>query len=276
MATTFEGVLPSGVAIGLTSLTGADQGMITKQKNLSDNTAYFEMLAGRITHLGDKTNVNKNDVLRMLTNDRKDALVMLRQFSLEFQESFDFMYTWPIDKTTVVKHMEPYSVKFNDKDFKRIPYAWVADELARLAAAGTPFDGGPFTFPELYSSYSAMLVANSEQHYAMPKSGEVVQWELLTGEQEKKFGKLSKADVDSNTMLAMRVPKLVLGDADKTLTSWSPQRAVIMDTEGFRKEIRRVEGLIDTVLSISNEKDGREARIDLVTTPDFFFPSQAI
>jgi hypothetical protein len=38
-----------------------------------------------------------------------------------------------------------------------------------------------------------------------------------------------------------------------------------------------MEGSVDTFLAIQNQKDKtRSVRVDLITLPDFFFPSQAI
>lgn len=283
----FTGVLPSGVEITVRNLTGADQELLTSGKNRRDGSGFNKMLAGAIVQIGDLESgaITENFVARMISNDRKDAMVMLRQHSLKFQEYFEFVYDWPIEGQR--KQLQQYSVAFNDEDFARKPYLWVAEKIAELQAAkqargdDSPAPKGFNAFPVLYDSYSAMLEKHREQRYVLPESGQEIEWSLLTGEIEKKFSKVDADNLTSNTTLMMRSPKEVLrvqaeGEENK-LTGWSPSRADILDVEGFRREIRRVEGHIDTMLTIQNHQDSSKVtRVDLVGTPDFFFPSQAL
>lgn len=283
----FTGVLPSGVEIAVRNLTGGDQETLTASKNTRNGSGFNKMLAGAIERLGDLEGaaITERTIERMLSNDRKDALVMVRQHSLKFQEYFEFAYDWPIEGNR--KQLQQFSVKFDDEDFARKPYFWVAEEMERLARQREA-EGGtsePLTgfaaFPIMYESYNEMLEAQSTQRYKLPESEQMIEWSLLTGEVEKKYTKVAMDDRTSNTTLMMRSPKEILTtDTDEpqaVLTGWSPARADILDVEGFRREIRRVEGHIDTILTIKNQADeSRTARVDLVGTVDFFFPSQAI
>lgn len=278
-------VLPSGVEFSVRSLKGRDQELITKAKNVRDGSGFNEMLASCLTQLGDKKQgeITPNDVERMLSNDRKYAMVALRQHSLRHKPTFDFSYEWPLQGTR--KDVQQYSVEFNSTDFPCVPYLWVREKIEQLKAeaAANKVEYTETKFPKLYESYSEMLAAHKEQTFVLPEDGTRLGWTLLTGEQESKFSKLDREQVNANTMISMRVPQVLLtpkegvSEAKQIGMGWMHSNADLLDIEAFRGEVRKVEGTINTTLVIQNQKDStRTARVELLATPDFFFPSQAI
>jgi hypothetical protein len=276
MARTKKFVLPSGVGITVRSLKGKDQGTLTNQSNTNPNDAINEMLASCIIQLGDVTNVTVNDVEKMLTNDRKYALVELRQFSLRYMEVFSFTYDWAI--TGGKKQSQEFDVTFNRDSFSIIPYVWVSDHIKTLDKEEQELLLSEKTFyPEMYESYDEML-NEQKQRVFKTDEGEVIVWQVCDGLQEAIFSKVSKSLMDANLHIKMRKPKVAInGVISNAIVDWNYKEAEIFDTENFRREMRKTEGLIDTMLTIKNDENPNlESRVDLISTIDFFFPSQAI
>lgn len=275
-------VLPSGVEFEVRNLRGSDQEDLTRAKTLRDGSGFATMLASALLRLGDNTNVTVNDVDRMLSNDRKYALIALRQHTLRYQKFFNFSYEWPLRAGQTAKELEQHSVEFTEESFPKIPYLWVRERIALLKSEALEkqelYDGSKY--PVIYTNYGEMLAVHKEQNFTLQESGLTIRWSLLTGEQENKFGKIDPEVVHSNTMLTMREPKIVLQnqvEKKETLTGWNHSAADLLDVEDFRTEIRNVEGSINSTITIQNKKDSsRTARVELLATTDFFFPSQAI
>ena len=278
MAREHSFVLPSGVLMKVRALNGGDQGTITKQDTIGKIDTFNQMLADCTLQLGSKTTVTKNDIERMLVNDRKYALVELRQFSLRYKEEFNFNYEWPI--TGGKKENQAYSVVFSRESFDIIPFSWTRKFIESLSEEELKeLEKSKKHYPEIYNDYEDMLRANLEQTF-ITEEGLQIRWKLLDCLQETKFQDVSSSLKDVNLPILMRDPKVVLKsatDSKETLTSWDIRRADIIDIEAFRTEMRNVEGFIDTFLTIQNQTNAsKNARVDLLGTVDFFFPSQAI
>lgn len=278
MARIYKDVLPSGVQFEVRNLLGKDQELITDEKKSRDGKVFTKMLASALVSLGNNNNVTERDVERMLTNDRKYALVMLRQHSLRFKPEFDFTYDWPLADNQKIK--EEYSVIFTREYFKIQPYEWVRLHMEALkataAAAGEPFDEN--VFPVMFENYSDVH-ALREITATLPESGARVKWMILNGELEEKAQHLPARN--SSTIFHMREAKQILqlkdGGTEPVVTGLITSEMDLMDLEYMRKRIREIEGSVDTILTVSSKKNpDKQARIDLVGTPDFFFPSQAI
>ncbi len=263
MARELSFVLPSGVEMVVRSLRGSEQETITTQ-GVDMNDAFNQMLADCTIRLGDNNNVNRNDIERMLVNDRVYSLVKLRQFSLNFQDTFEFSYEWPV-REDGVKETTEHEIAFNQESFPVIPYLWMKDNVVN----------GEFV--KMYESYSEMIEANGT-HSFEDCDGNVVTFSLLTGATEKQFSNVAKKLQNANLPLRMRSPKYIMvgKDGNKVPFTWDPSKADILDTEKFRKKIKEIEGSVDTMLTIEHPTRKEQVRVNLIATVDFFFPSQAI
>lgn len=270
-------ILPSGVKMTVRELTGKDQGTITKEDTIGKTSSFNQMLADCTRSIGDNTNVSRSDIEKMLSNDRKNALVELRQFSLRYKETFDFNYEWPLKNG--MKETQECSVIFDRETFKPTPYIWVRKAMEELSEDQIEeLNNTKMYYPELYTSYEEMLADNLEREF-FTDEGVRVLWNCCTGKQEEAFSEVEKKLRDVNLPIRMRNPKKMLVSKDNSTVpiKWDFESESLYDVENFRKEMRSVEGYIDTVLTIQHETDNtRQQRVDLVSTIDFFFPSQAI
>lgn len=277
MAKEHKFVLPSGVEMVVRSLTGKDQGTITKQNDSTATDKFNQMLADCTISIGNDSNITKKNIERMLEKDRKYALVELRQFSLRYKDVFKFNYEWPI--TGGKKEIQPYEVSFSRDSFPVVAYKWVRDRVDSIKKENPDYNA--IEFPVMYESYKDMLDENLIQHF-FTEDGQKVEWNICTCEDEARFSGLRKQDLDINVHLKMRNPKVVLvgtytQDNKEIKHSWNFDNADIYDVEAFRTKYKEIEADIDTSLTIQHQTDSnRVARVDLIGTIDFFFPSQAI
>jgi hypothetical protein len=77
---TFE--LPSGIAIELKEMTGAEEELLTNQRLIRTGDAINQVLRNCFVRIDDKAEPSVIDVLDLLSGDRLFALVRLRQISL--------------------------------------------------------------------------------------------------------------------------------------------------------------------------------------------------
>lgn len=278
-----KSVTPSGVEFSVRNLIGKDQDLLTRAQDDGDSNSLNLMLYGALRSLGEKdqSKITIKDVESMLSNDRKFILVTIREHTLGYKKVFDFNFEWPLRKGSKEKEIVAYQVNFTPENFPVKPFYWVAEEIARLQAENKEYkaDGHINLFPIMYSSYAQMLTERRLIKGTFPSGGEY-QWNLLDGEMEKKY---SKVEMVINTMLEMRGIKLpfVNGTDDNgkpkiALIMYDTANADIMDLEHLRTEIRQKEGTVDTFLTIQNPDNVRSQRVDLISLPVFFFPSQAI
>jgi hypothetical protein len=201
MAKTHEFVLPSGVKCITRGLIGRDQEILTDQSAKSGENLY-KMLEGCILQLGDKTDINTNDVKRMLVADSKYCLIRIRHYSLGFQPEFKFTYSWATDGGDKVS--EPYNFNVNKHNFKVKPYKWVQELMEGEVIEGNEFYD---EYPELYTSYSDMLDKNLIQVFEVEDS-EPIEWKIATNEAEIKWSTAGRQYQNANLPLRMREPKV--------------------------------------------------------------------
>lgn len=279
-----KSVTPSGVEFSVRNLIGKDQDLLTRAQDDSDSNSLNELLFGALRSLGEKnqSEITKKDVSNLLSNDRKFILVTIREHTLGYKKVFNFNFEWALRKGSKEKEIVPYEVNFTPENFPVKPYYWVAEKIAELQTENPEYlaDGHVNLFPIIYSSYTQMLTERKVITGTFPTSGDKYQWSLLDGEMEKKY---SKVELVINTMLEMRGIKLPFvsgtddnGKPKQSLIMFDTSNADIMDLEHLRTEIRQKEGTVDTFLTIQNPDNIRSQRVDLISLPVFFFPSQAL
>ncbi len=274
-----KSVTPSGVEFSVRNLIGKDQNLLSRAQDESDSNSLNELLQGALRGLGEKgeTQITMKDVEALLSNDRKFILVTIREHTLRYQKLFKFNFEWPLRKGSKEKEVVPYEVKFTPENFPVTPYLWVREEIERLKAENKDYkaDGHVDLFPVLFTSYQQMLTEKRIVKGKFPDTDQAYQWHLLDGEAEKRY---AKVEMVINNTLDMRKVQLPFGDGatkDK-LMMYDTERADIMELEHLRMEVRSVEGTVDTFLTIQHPDNIRSQRVDLVSLPVFFFPSQAI
>lgn len=270
-----EFVLPSGIKMKVRNLKGIDQRTLTEQKNAKSKDTFNTMLADCTLQIGSKTHIDKKDIQRMLANDRRFALMALRQHSLRNQHMFMFKFEWPLDNRA--KDIQDYEVDLS-QGFAQKPYYWVAQRIQELKANDAWQEGDEF--PVMFEDYSEVLEM-AQQEITLPESGLEVQYMMLNGDQEAKWSNVDKESISSHTQIQMRAPKVILtakeGEKTRVPMTLDLDNLDLLDIEFLRRDFREKEGFIDTFLTIQNQKDAaKESRVDLISTKDFFFPSQAI
>jgi hypothetical protein len=278
-----EKVTPSGVPFSVRNLIGEDQDMLTKAiKSTGETTAFNQMMTNALRKLGnlEGDQIKPKVVSSMLSNDRAFVLLTMRQHTLSYKPNFDFKYEWPLQVGKRDKEVVDYSVDLNHENFPVIPYAWMRKKIAELQKEDPAFkpDGHLIPFPVIYQDYSQMVSENKNVEGEFPISKKKYKWEVLDGLTEANYAKALREDIRINLMLEMRKPKYLFADGVKkdVWAEFETKTAHILDLEHLRDQIRDIEGLVDTTLTIQHPTDvTRRERVNLISLPVFFFPSLA-
>jgi hypothetical protein len=210
----------------------------------------------------------------------------LRQFSLDYQETFDFDYEWALKDGH--RQKQDYTVNFTPEDFPFTPYAWVReayDQAVANAREKAESDGREFTederwripIPDLYQDYQTVL-EKKKYVVELPRSGAKVRMELLDGVGETHLIQMPDEDQSSHTPIKLRNPQVLeMKEGKEREYSLNLDKLSIKDISFIRKTFRDLEGDIDTSMVIANQKDPNQTvRVNLIALPAFFFPSVVI
>jgi len=250
--------LPSGVECEVQELKGKHQRILTEQSNETHSSKLDKILADLIVSIGDRGNVDVAFVQKMLASDRKKSLVEARQFTMDFETSFDFTYDY-VDANGK-KQDYPLHIEL-DEGFPTKPLMVIDEEKGMIEAA--------------YENYDDIQRAIK---ITLP-SGTEVEFDLLDGKGEELAMKTKKAARSSHTALTMRRPRYY---SDGTPIQLNLDNLSYRDIEALRKAIKELEGQVDTEIMFEhpeselkspNEKD---VVLDVLGVIAFFFPSEAI
>jgi len=279
---TVSSVTPSGVEFELRGLLGKDQDTISRATHGNNAINVFnEMLADCLVRLGDLygKDVTPRIVEGMLSNDRDFALVLLRQFSLDFNPQFDFKYEWPIEAgQRQDKEIFDYSINFSYKNFPVVPYYWVVEKIEKELSEDpmqAPFDGYEKPFPVMFANYSDMLAEYSTVE-GETSDGTRYKWNLLTGKDEKDFANIARSDMVASSPIKQRGLRSFVGEKDgnEAWAAFNLDECPIKHVEHIRSEITEKEGFVDTKITVQHQTNPlRENTVNIVGVPAFFFPS---
>lgn len=285
-----EIVALSGIKIGIQSLLGAHQAMITAQAEKKRTDGFENLLYDCIEYIGDKRKpeLTLNDIKRLLEGDRKLILIKIRQLSNNDNPLFVFDYEFPTEEGQKLK--ERKTVNFNKENFPIKPYYWVRSE-ANTESQGLDQPGEESSadrtgwndsdnIPVMFTDYSQILEAHLKQEFVLPECGIKVFYNLLTAEETSKYaGKLTKETINSHTQIIMRSPTYI----DEDLSNGREKPVIVpvpldqvthIDIEALRKDIMEKEGNVETTVVVQYKQDrSKQSEIDLIAMPAFFFPS---
>lgn len=256
--------LPSGIECEIKELTGKHQRLLTEQKNKSHNDKLSAMLADVIVRVGSETKITEQFVNDMLACDKKMALVEVRQFTMDFEPEFNFIYSYT-DSNGKKQEVE-MEIPVPEGHFKSEPVKVLeGDELV----------------PAKYEEYSAL---EKKVQITLPRSKELVEFTMLDGRGEKIGQSTAKNNRSSHTVIEMRNPVyFVKKDNGNTVpVKLNLDKLAYKDIEALRKAIKDYEGRVDTEIMFEHPeaefKAGAEKDviIDVLGVTAFFFPSEAI
>jgi hypothetical protein len=288
-----EVVSLSGIRVGILSLLGAHQALITRNTEKKRADGFEELLYDCIEYLGAKQKpaLMLSDIKRLLEPDRKYLLMHIRQLSNNDDPRFVFDYEFPTEEGRKLK--ERKVVDFNKENFPVKPFYWVRDRIKEQSgendqpqeealAYGTLF-GNPDKFPIMFEDYAEILDQFFTQKFVLPEAKVEVQYNLLTAEESAKHaGIVTKDTINSHTQILMRNPVYVDDDLSKgrekpVFCPLPLDKLTHMDIEALRKDIMEKEGSVDSTIVVQYKEDrAKQSEIDLVGMPAFFFPSLVI
>jgi len=280
-------VFSTGVECAIQSLMGVHQRWITNSNEKKRLQGFIDLMKDCIVSIGDDKDITEDKVEQLLSIDRKQLLVEIRQLSTNKNPSFEFEYQFPA--TTGEKKVQHYDILFTEEDFPLKPYPWVRNPMFEDYKVKHEIDRDLTKeekrlallepLPIIYTNYKDVL-QQVTRNTKLPESGVQIEWIMLDGITENQFGQRLKAnDISSHTMLEMRKGKYFdkVGEKKEPVPIKLPlDRLSLVDIEHFRGDVIKTEGSLDTSLAIQYKEESLHAELDLITTAAFFFPSLAI
>jgi hypothetical protein len=243
--------VPSGLTCKVKDLTAGHQEDLTKGGSVNLDAKLNALLKDVIIEFGGKSNLSDEDVLDILSADRKKILFELRQYSLDFDPNFKFTY----------KYTEGGEKKEIEQEVD------LSDGLPER-----PFYKTWETFEEMKGDKVVEVV--------LPKSEQRVKFKLLDGRGTMLGSAIKKADLNVNSGIVARSPQVfhkLDGDGKELWLKLDPRKLSLKDVEFLRRSIKDHEGQVDTELMFENPVQGeQDVVVDMLGQVAFFFPSEAI
>lgn len=245
-------ILLSGIPCTIQEMTGESEFFLTNEKYKKKGKGLISLMTDCILSIGDSTTITDNDIKRMLSGDRKKALIEIRQLSNDSDPEFNFKYEF----ATVggAREKFEYNVLFNNESFPDKKYA---------------------------NQYKNLSEIVRKIRFVLPRSKQIVEWTMLDVQTESEHDALYDTENRSSlTMLEMRNPTYILEDTNNDGVKVERPMQVDLkklnwkDIDHLRKNVLDTEGSVDTLYTIAHKTDKeKEVRIDLLSVPAFFFPS---
>lgn len=256
----FKFTLPSGVSCEIKEMVGKHQRLLTQQKsNQTHNDRLNVMLADLIVSVGLNRAIDVEFVENMLTVDRKYALLMARQYAMDFEKVYTYVYTYEHNGQTY-----QYPVEVDLKE------------------------DGTFPFKPVKNQVNDYEMIQKEYEFTLPKSGALVKISPMTGKGEIMASKIKKKEASSHTLLKVRRLRYFAPDVGKE-GMWLEvpyDKLGLKDLQAIRTKIKDIEGDVDTKLTFEHPlveqgvyaSNSPEAKVtvDVLNTVDFFFPSGSL
>lgn len=258
--------LPSGVECEVTYMVGKHQRLLTENSSSNSTDNLNKVLADVIIRVGSLKKIDEDFVLGMLAADRKKALVEVRQFTMDFEPTFQFNYDYKDSEGNKLQHELEVDLS---EGFKSKNLMVINDQTGDIEEAP-------------YKEYSEI---KKEINLTLPKSGTNIVFSLLDGKGEQRGANTPKKQRSSHTAIMMRNPR-ELRKSEKNDNVVPIQlnldRLPIKDIEFLRATIKEMEGSVDTEFMFEHPESDtkplgeKDVVIDLISQMAFFFPSEAI
>lgn len=251
---THEFILPSGVRAIVKSLTGQHEEFLTQQLKGEDHSHRLnKVLADVLVQVGSNKSIDVDFVESMLAVDRKLCLVTVRQFSMDFEEFFEYDYE----------------------------YEDVSD-ITRTHTELIPIEGGNFPFDPMPVQYVEYSEIQRQYKVTLPKSGQEITLNLLDGNAERMGTKLKKNERSTLSLLKLRNPVYMFkkdGGKEAVPVQLDLRKVGYKDLDFLRSAIKEAEGKVHTEIRFdhpeaeTNPTVQKKVVVDVLSTINFFFPS---
>jgi len=238
---------PSGFEVTIRETNGQDDGIFSKVSNQKDAKALNLYLANIITELNGETTIKPNDILKLRVRDKYYILFKSRRLSLG--DEVTWSHTFP---DGVIADMVEDIAKYDFDYSKDIPAYKGQEDYNPLVA--TPYEKETFVRFKL-------------------SSGHIVQFDYMTGIQEKKTLGVNEATLDINSRLTIRNFKLMKDESDEEgqfIENFQSFPSRIMAEIRARLDTYDSEWILPT--DIRHPDTGEVTQISLFQLPDFFYP----
>lgn len=268
--------LVSGVEFEVKELIGKHQRLLTSQDKGNSSSKHAErlndILASVVVRVGTETNIDKDFIKSLLACDKKKILTVVRQFTMEWEESFGLAYPY----TDSEGKKQVYDCDITLEEGGKFPETKIHTAIQ-----------DPET---LKMSYEVLNVSEydkieKEVTFVLPRSKKKVRFTMLDGKGEEIASTTSKSNRSSHTVIEMRRPVTFFkkdAKATETPMKLTLDSLAYKDIEFLRTVIKNCEGRVDTEIRFEHPDadnksgDDKDVVLDVVGTVAFFFPSGSI
>lgn len=253
--------LPSGHVCVHRWLTGAEQQILTS-KNGSMTDKINSILKNIVVSVGGDGDITDKLLDKLLAADRQAIMWMAQRFTYDFEDTIKLK----------IKYEGEFEIREGD-EVKKYKDITVDEEI--------PLHDSPFTAYPVDMSSTPYMEINTEREFTLPKTGELIRYNLLDGAGER----IMAADKDTSYLTSMkgRRPRRVTTSksGNEVPISLDLARLNIRDVEALRADMEANEGKVDTIVTFGHphaelvEPRYREKMVNIMAEPGFFFPSQA-
>lgn len=282
--------LVSGIEAEVSCLTGKEQRILTEQKAQTIETRQYALLASILRRVGDvyldsfdKDSEREEFLKSMLSCDRKQALVMARQFTNDFDPEYDFDFEYTSVDPAKGKQTFPQSVRLNEDG--TFPFQPIKDFNADMLKGLTKLKDIKAVLaelkPKVFGSYEDVLNYKFI-YFTLPVSGIAVRMRMLDGVGEAIGSGTKKEQRSSHTMLMMRNPCYKSGEAYISFSYSDLDKMHVNDLEMMRLIRKHVEGNVDSEIQFEHPEaelmpgQDKTVVIDLSMQTSFFFQSGTV
>lgn len=245
--------LLSGVMCEISKLIGSHQEYFTAPEYTKDGSGTNICLSEVIVSLGSLKGITEKQAAKILSEDRKQLLMQLRDFSMPRHKDFKFDYKYKNEEG--VEIIEQIVMPFDLKNFPGKSYEFQAEEYKEI------WEG------EFKEFKFKLIDAKLE-----------IVWIPLNGEHEALALDVPRQKRSTHTLVKLRHPRYHRQpDKDKqgTWINLDLKKTSYDDLEDLRGEFADKEGDQDTTMLFKNPETGNDEAVDVTLLPAFFFPSQA-
>ena len=283
MEQTHKFTLPSGIDAEVKDMDGSHQRLLTeKKKGKTFTDRLDELLGDLVVRVGSTTKITSKFLKAMLNADKAKLLIEIRQFTMEHDPTFTFV--WKYKSEVTEKYIEyTHEEDLPDGIFPSKPVMVSNPNYGKAIAEGEPELDTEELIPAAYQEYDQVV---KDCYTVLPRSGEKIRWTMLDGHAVARGSATPKNKLSSHTQIKLRNPvKFMKGGKDNKqdiAISLNLDKLKFKDIEHLRAEIKKVEGYVYTEIIFEHPEaelkgpNSKSVTVDVLGSSAFFFPSQAL